>query len=309
MKKNSKVSYFIIISLVSFFYYYNIGINYCYASTRTEEEQFLSWLGNNDYGIEENNRRTLLDFFRIILDRAINNKASVIIHILAGNSHYSNREDDIDINNSNRLLFLDKIPDGNPVKLQIYSDLNRIANLAKVGNTREIISLLNTIEYPIEDEEEHIVGLSPITLFPLDRKDSLIRFFRRMDNDITRNTLHHLFDVYEAVEDNNLREAINLFGIFMNKSHKLYSYSASLLNLEDFGAGYRSFDIWLNEMNRLLATLNLENKPRINILLDYLNIANVSYFKPKTTMLIGSFFYSSRIDNEIDGAILCNGYK
>ena len=58
-----------------------------------------------------------------------------------------------------------------------------------------------------------------------------------------------------------------------------------------------------------LATLNLENKPRINVLLDYLNIANVSYFKPKTTMLIGSFFYSSRIDNEIDGAILCNGYK
>lgn len=80
MKKNSKVSYFIIISLVSFFYYYNIGINYCYTSTRTEEEQFLSWLGNNNYEIEEDNRIRLLNFFKIILNKAITNKASAIIH-------------------------------------------------------------------------------------------------------------------------------------------------------------------------------------------------------------------------------------
>ena len=41
--------------------------------------------------------------------------------------------------------------------------------------------------------------------------------------------------------------------------------------------------------------------------MSYLTEANVSYFKPKTNMLIGSFFYSSRTEDEIDGAILCNG--
>lgn len=128
-----------------------------------------------------------------------------------------------------------------------------------------------------------------------------------MDNDITRNTLHHLFDVYEAVENDNLIRANSSLRRLITDSSILYDIESSLLNLEDFGAGYRSFDIWLNEMNRLLATLNLENKPSINVLLDYIREADVSYFKPKTSMSIGSFFYSSRIDNEIDGAILCNG--
>lgn len=315
--KNSKVFYIIITYLINLFYcyccyYYISNNNYCYASARVQqierEEHILSWLDNNDYEIEEDKRIKLFNFFRVILDKATNRKTSSIIHNLAGNSHYTeiNNEEDIDIN-SNRLSFLDTIPDGTPIKLQIYSDLNTISNLAKVGNTREIINILDNVTMIEIPTREEYISLSRI--FPLDRKDTLIRFFRRMDNDITRNTLHHLFEVFEAVNSNDLIEANNSLELIYNNTSNssIYSLRSSLLNLEDFGAGYRSFDIWLNEMNSLLATLNLENKSRIDVILGYLEEANVSYFKPKTNMLIGSFFYSSRTEDEIDGALLCNG--
>lgn len=268
---------------------------YGYASSTTQtEEEFLSWIDDNSK-IELDNKIKLLNFFKFIRIDAENNKASSLIHSLAGNPYHD----------KSLLSFLDTMPNNTPIKIQILSDLNRIADLAKVGNTREIVNLL-TREYP--NEEASIA--KPLKIFPLDRKDTLIRFFKRMDNDITGNSLNHLFDVYEYVEANNLMMAYTTLEKITNSKggKKLYSFESSLLNLEDFGAGYRSFNIWLNELNNLLGTFNLkDNKPRINELLGYVKEANVSYFQPKTNMLMGSFFYSSRTEEEMDGAILCNG--
>lgn len=297
--KNSKVFY--LIYLISFFYYYH---NNCYAGARVqemEEEQFLSWIDNNDE-IEENNRITLLGFLKVVLDRATINESSSIIHILAGNSHY--KEEHEEDTSSNRLAFLDIMPNGIQIKMKIFSDLNKIADLAKVGNTRGIVSLLDILPREDHIEEEHIK--LPRVFLP-DRKDILIKFFKRMDNDMTRNTLQHLFNVYEAVNDDNLMRANGSLRRLVTHSSALYDIESSLLNLKDFGAGYRSFNIWLNEMDTLLDTLNLRNKPRISELLSYVTEANVSYFKPKTNILVGSLFYSSRTEDEIDGALLCNG--
>lgn len=300
--KNSKVFY--LIYLISFFYYYhNNNNNYCYAASRVQEieEEFLNWTDNNDE-IEENNRKALLGFLRVILDTATINKSSSIIHILAGNSHYKGEHEED--TSSNRLVFLDIMPNGTQIKMQIFSDLNKIADLAKVGNARGILNLLYIL--PKEDYiEEKNIELPRV--FLSDRKDILIKFFKRMDNDMTRNTLQHLFNVYEAVNDDNLIRANSSLGQLVADSQTLYNIESSLINLEDFGAGYRSFNIWLNEMDTLLGTLNLRNKPRISELLSYVKEANVSYFKPKTNILVGSLFYSSRTEDEIDGALLCNG--
>ena len=193
-------------------------------------------------------------------------------------------------------------------KLRLISILTNISNLAKIGNTKEIISLLNNIEGDFEIEEEDNNQLP--NLFKLDRKDSLISFFRRMDNDITKKSFSYLYNIYECINNNDIIEASNYLEYLRNNDNHsiIYSLRSSILNLEDFGSGYRAFDIWLNELNTLLSTFDIEtNKPRINELLNYVIESNVSFFKPKTNMLIGSFFYSSRTENEIDGALLCNG--
>lgn len=280
---------------------------YASSATQTEEykkEEFLSWI-NDSSEIELDNKIRLLNFFKVIKIDAENNKAYSIIHGLAGNPYHN----DDDKNNSSRLLsFLDTMPNNTPIKTQILSDLNRIADLAKVGNTKEIVSLIaKGIKSPLKHynywikKEQHMPTPLPST-FPIDRKDNLIRFFKRMDNDITGNSLHYLFDIYEAIaNDNDIIEADNLLNNNRNNHNgNIYSLKSSILNLEDFGAGYRSFDIWLNELNNLLGTFNLkDNKPRINELLGYVREANVSYFRRKATVVVPNYTLGIDIASEL----------
>ena len=283
-----------------------------FLSFNSYSSSSLEWI-KDDINIEDINKTKIFNFLRAIRRYAINNKSSLIIHNLAGNTYYEDNEynDEYYLNNKNpnRLLFFDIIPNNTVTKLRLISTLTNISNLAKVGNTKEIISLLNNIEGDFEIEEEDNNQLPNI--FKLDRKDSLISFFRRMDNDITKKSFSYLYNIYECINNNNdIIEASNYLEYLRNNDNHsiIYSLRSSILNLEDFGSGYRAFDIWLNELNTLLSTFDIEtNKPRINELLNYVIESNVSFFKPKTNMLIGSFFYSSRTENEIDGALLCNG--
>ena len=283
-----------------------------FLSFNSYSSSSLEWI-KDDINIEDINKTKIFNFLRVIRRYAINNKSSLIIHNLAGNTYYEDNEynDEYYLNNKNpnRLLFFDIIPNNTPTKLRLISILTNISNLAKVGNTKEIISLLNNIEGDFEIEEEDNNQLP--NLFKLDRKDSLISFFKRMDNDITKKSFSYLYNIYECINNNNdIIEASNYLEYLRSNDNYsiIYSLRSSILNLEDFGSGYRAFDIWLNELNTLLSTFDIEtNKPRINELLNYVIESNVSFFKPKTNMLIGSFFYSSRTENEIDGALLCNG--
>ena len=303
MKKNDnfkRIFHSFIIIFINIFYIITFSNCYCYASAEVQmedEREFLGWIDSSE--IETNNKVRVLNFFKLIRTNAENDKASSIIHSLAGNSYYDDKDEDNNPN-SNRLSFLDTIPNNTSIKTQILSDLNKVANLAKEGNIKEIVSLINkktevllkNTNFLAKEEKSAL----PI-IFPIDRKDSLIKFFRRMDNDITKNTLHYLFDIHEAInEENNIIEANSSLERLKANGIVLYDPRSSILNLEDFGAGYRSFNIWLSELNNLLETFNLkDNKPRINELLSYLNEANVSYFKPKINMPI-VLFYSSEME-------------
>lgn len=271
----------------------------------------LKWV----FEFEDNKKERFLVFFKNIIEVATNNEMVQIINKLSGNIyniHFSQ--------NPNILHILDVMPD-NRIKRQAFSTLGQIADWAKQGNSLRIISLLNNIVPNNFNEYDDLTYEQLETVFPIERKDIFITFIRRMDNHAGRGNLHNIFSISKSVENNNLIEAYDIFENMTSLKYlnygdkKLYDLRASIMNLEDFGAGYRSFEIWKKETYNLLSTLNLRHKPRILELLSYVGEANLDssnftedilYFRPKVQRVVGEIFPAIRTDIP-DGCLRCDG--
>lgn len=159
------------------------------------------------------------------------------------------------------------------LKTPILTTLGQIRDLARVGNTARIVSLLENI-IP-EEERNHICEPYHDTFTP-EKKDSLVRYFksRKPISDDYKRAIYSVKSIVE--EESDILKAYFVFDKYignLGSKEKLEDpvnlYPCFLNDLEDVGEGEMSFEIWSSELYHQLGTLNLANKPRILELIGY----------------------------------------
>lgn len=249
---------------LSFLLFLILSINaYSSSLERVRDTIPLDWV----YELNEEDKDGTLSLFKDIVTKSKEENAVNVIRLLSG---FTNTDGDIS--------FLDTIPDDNDLKKRAFATFNQIADLAKVGNTQEIISMLNNTISGYKGRHTHY-NFFLQTHFPIERKNSLVSFLKRNEfaSDIIRTTITTFAGetIDNSTEMENLYGICNCFNIhFKEIFFPTYDLNFSSLefvytNLEDFGAGFRSFQLWKKDLTKLTNTLNPANKPRIIELLNY----------------------------------------
>lgn len=234
------------------------------TSSNIEEEMddinSLSWI----YKLEEENKKKIIEslsiiHFRAILENAVGIIESFFHFSVGGHTPYF-----FDAS------FIFDMPDEDEIKKQAFTTFHQIIDLAKAGNTSKIASLLEIVlseEETLRHKEEYLKEEK--IKFPSEKKEILRNFFKRRDCSV--------YNIESLVENNNFIEAYDNFIKEKKVCTKIYVASGffnlkeSISNLEDLGEGSRLFFHWSCELEKLLKTLNPENKPRILELLSYKN--------------------------------------
>lgn len=158
------------------------------------------------------------------------------------------------------------------VEKEALTIVTQIRDLAKVGNTSKIATLLEDIIS--DDSVKNYNYLSP-DRFPVERKESLQRYLS-----LAKKSFHII------KEDEDI-DMIKAYMIFLNEDEKILnkqmimdkqslvllydgiSTSVFLEALNDLGESINSYHMWLEELHYLFRTLDPANKPRIIELLNY----------------------------------------
>lgn len=241
--------------------YVDIGIqapNAIEIEEEMEDINSLSWV----YKLGERDKSNVIDFFgRIFSCSKLNNAFTVLKGTI------SPRE----VGSCNDCL---ESIQTSTLKTPILTTLGQIRDLARVGNTARIVSLLENI---IPEEERDNIYEPHHDTFTPEKKDSLVRYFksRKPISDDYKRAIYSVKSIVEEESDilkacfvfdkyyrekldfqENLEDPVNLYPCFLN-------------DLEDLGEGEMSFEIWSSELYHQLGTLNLANKPRILELIGY----------------------------------------
>lgn len=236
------------------------------TSSNIEEEMddinSLRWI----YKLEEENKKKIIENLSSIHYHAIQEDAVGIIEsfLCFSSKSYFPYHTELELD------FLFDIPDEDEIKKQAFNTFHQIIDLAKTGNTNKIASLLEIVlseEETLRNKEEY--SKQENIKFPSEKKEILRNFFKRRRQGFC--------DIGFSLENNNFIEAYDYFmretTVWMKTyiTSGFFSLEQSISDLEDFGEGRKLFFHWNHELEKLLRTLNPENKPRILELLSYKN--------------------------------------